>query len=91
VVRQLVEARRFHFKSTVFWLSLCHPSDRRFLRSTVLITIAVVLLRQSSATINGYVYCRNAFGHGRSLRAWLPDEEARYTVAVQGRLELIKK
>jgi hypothetical protein len=59
----------------------------------VLITIAVILLlRPFSATLNGYSsYYRDAFGHSRSLRTWLAEEEARYVVAVQERLELIKK
>jgi hypothetical protein len=29
-------------------------------------------------------------GHGHSLRAWLAEEEARYVVALQERLEFIK-
>jgi hypothetical protein len=60
----------------------------------VLITIAVILLlRPFSANLNSYSsYYRDAFGHGsRSLGAWLAEEEARYVVAVQERLELIKK
>ncbi|KAN0138449.1 Methyltransferase domain containing protein [Lactarius tabidus] len=58
-----------------------------------MITVAVIIfLRPFSATLNGYSsYYRDAFGHGRSLRAWLAEEEARYVVAVQERLELIKK
>ena len=59
----------------------------------LLITVALILLfRPFSANLNGYsTYYRDVFGHGRSLRAWLTDEEARYTVAVQERQELIKK
>jgi len=53
---------------------------------------AILLLRPFSASLNGYSsYYRDVFGHGRSLRAWLADEEARYAIAVQDRLELIKK
>jgi hypothetical protein len=75
----------------VFWLSLCHPSDRRFPRSVDHLAV-ILLLRPFSATLNGYSsYYRDAFGHSRSLRAWLAEEEARYVVAVQERLELIKK
>ncbi|KAN0138450.1 Methyltransferase domain containing protein [Lactarius tabidus] len=57
-----------------------------------MITVAVVLLRLISATVNGYssYYRDDAFGHSRSLRAWLAEEEARYVVAVQERLELVK-
>ena len=44
------------------------------------------------ANLNGYSsYYRDVFGHGRSLRTWLADEEERYGVAVQEQLELIKK
>ena len=59
----------------------------------LLILVAVILLlRPYSANLNGYSsYYRDVFGHGRSLRAWLADEEERYVVAVQERLELIKK
>jgi hypothetical protein len=58
----------------------------------VLITAVILLLRSFSATLNGYSsYYRDAFGHGRSLRTWLTEEKARYVVAVQERLELIKK
>jgi hypothetical protein len=59
----------------------------------LLLTVTLILLlRPFSATLNGYSsYYRDVFGHGRSLRAWLADEEARYAVAVQERLELIKK
>lgn len=59
----------------------------------LLIIVAVVLLlRPFSATSHGYSsYYRDIFGSGRSLSAWLADEEARYAVAVQERLELIKK
>ena len=58
-----------------------------------LITIVLILLvRPFSASLNGYSsYYRDLFGPGRPLRAWLADEEARYTVAVQERLELITK
>lgn len=59
----------------------------------VLITVAVILLlQQFSATLHGYSsYYRDVFGHGHTLGAWLADEEARYAVAIQERLELIKK
>jgi len=69
-------------RPTVFQLTL-----------VLLITVAVILLlRPFSETLNGYSsYYRDVFGPGRSLRAWLADEEARYVVAVQERLELIKK
>ncbi|KAH9169076.1 hypothetical protein EDB89DRAFT_2099257, partial [Lactarius sanguifluus] len=56
-----------------------------------LITVAVVL-RPFWATLNDYssYYC-DVFGPSRSLRTWLAHEEARYAVAIQGRLELIKQ
>ncbi|KAI9452236.1 hypothetical protein BJY52DRAFT_947626 [Lactarius psammicola] len=59
----------------------------------LLITVVLILLlRPFSATLHGYSsYYRNVFGPSRSLRTWLADEEARYAVAVQERLELIKK
>jgi hypothetical protein len=77
----------------VFWLSPCHPSDRRFPRS-------VDHYRRDSSpsaifgnpTVNDYSsYYRDAFGHSRSLRAWLAEEETKYVVAIQERLELIKR
>ncbi|KAH8988086.1 methyltransferase domain-containing protein [Lactarius akahatsu] len=69
------------------------PPRPTVLTIVILITIAVILLlRPYSATLNGYSsYYRDAFGPGRSLRTWLADEEAHYAVAIQERLELIKK
>ncbi|KAH9025478.1 methyltransferase domain-containing protein [Lactarius hengduanensis] len=72
---------------------LCHPVRPTVLTIVILITVAVILLLQPySAILNGYSsYYRDAFGPGRSLRTWLADEEALYAVAIQERLELIKK
>jgi hypothetical protein len=69
------------------------PPRPTVLALVLLITVTIILLlRPFSASINSYSsYYRDAFGPGRSLRAWLADEEARYAVAVQERLELIKK
>ncbi|KAH9069718.1 methyltransferase domain-containing protein [Lactarius deliciosus] len=69
------------------------PPRPTVLTLVILITVAVILLlRPYSATLNGYSsYYRDAFGPGRSLRTWLADEEALYAVAIQERLELVKK
>ncbi|KAN0138445.1 hypothetical protein V8E53_003908 [Lactarius tabidus] len=58
----------------------------------IVVSLAV-LITFASATPNGYssYYYRDAFGHSRSLRAWFSEEEARYFVAAQEWLELIKK
>lgn len=60
-----------------------------FVAVLALLTIAVILLLRSfSPQLSFY---RDAFGYGRSLTAWLRDEEARYALAVQDRQDLIKK
>ncbi|KAH9028772.1 hypothetical protein EDB85DRAFT_1586418 [Lactarius pseudohatsudake] len=59
---------------------------------TLVVTIAVILLRPYSATLNDYSsYYRDAFGPSRSLHTWLADEEALYAVTIQEQLELFKK
>ncbi len=59
----------------------------------LLIAVTVILLfRSFSEPLHGSSsYYRDVFGRGHSLRAWLADEETRYAVAVQERLDLIKK
>lgn len=57
----------------------------------LVLTIASILLlfRPFSATLHGLFV--DYSGPGRSLSAWLADEEARYAVVLQERQELIKK
>jgi hypothetical protein len=73
-------------------LSLMPPRPTVVSLVLLILVAAILLIRPYSANLNGYSsYYRDVFGHGRSLRSWLADEEARYVVAVQERLELIKK
>lgn len=69
------------------------PPRPTIIALVILITVTVILLlRPFSSSLTSYsTYYRDVFGSNRSLRTWLADEEARYTVAVQERLELIKK
>ena len=59
----------------------------------VLITVILTLLiRPFSTSLNGYsTFHRDLFGPSHPLRTWLAEEEARYAVVVQERLELITK
>ncbi|KAI9437664.1 hypothetical protein H4582DRAFT_292822 [Lactarius indigo] len=68
------------------------PPRSTILTIVLLITVVVILLLRSfSETLNGFSsYYRDAFGPSRSLRTWLADE-ALYAVAIQERLEIIKR
>ena len=60
-----------------------------FIALATFLTIGVVLiLRQRSASFSFY---RSSFAYGRSLNAWLRDEEARYVLSVQDRHRLIRR
>jgi hypothetical protein len=50
------------------------------------------ILRPFAPTLSVHSsYYRDVFGRSRPLSDWLRDEDARYTVAVEGRQELIRK
>ena len=71
------------------------PTRPMVVALVLLITVILILLaRPFSASLKRYSqssYYRDVFRPGRPLRAWLVDEEARYAVTVQERLELITK
>jgi hypothetical protein len=59
---------------------------------TTFLLFVVILLRPFRPTLSVHSsYYRDVFGHSRPLRDWLRDEEARYTVAVEDRQQLIRK
>ena len=59
--------------------------------AAILVIGTFLLFRRLAASPPTFYRDAFGFGRGRSLRAWLRDEEARYAGVVQSRQQLIQK
>lgn len=62
---------------------------RSVIAAAAFVAIFIVLILHQFSAYSSYYH--DIFTRGRSLTAWLNEEEERYTVLLQGRKELIAK
>jgi hypothetical protein len=67
------------------------PRSSSFTALAAILVIGTFLLFRRLSAPPAFYRDAFGFGRGRSLRAWLRDEEARYAEVVQSREELIRK